>query len=82
VHGSFYQRNILRKPGPLSIHPDKRVDNTRKRGGYGVDWSYRLVDFGRSAYIDGVKADYYQTKSQYKEHMNVRSWAAGDKELE
>ena len=82
MHGSFYRRNILRKPGPLVIHPDKRVENTRKRGGYGIDWSFRLIDFGRSGYIENVKADYVLVYSQYKEHENVRSWAAGHKSLE
>ena len=82
MHGSFYQRNILRKPGPLSAHPDERNDNTRKRGGYGVDWSYRVVDFGRSVCVDNVPKANYVYELQYKEHMNVRSWAAGDKELE
>lgn len=82
VHLSFYQRNILRKPGPLSTHPDKRVANTKKRGGYDVDWSYRLVDFGRSAYVDKMTTDYVQAESQYQEHKNVLSWAAGKKGLD
>ena len=79
MHGSFYRRNILRKPGPLSAHPDERVDNTRKRGGYGVDWSFRLIDFGRSAYVGGATGI---VEPLDMEHQKVRYWGLGMVELE
>jgi hypothetical protein len=47
-HGSFWQRNILKKAGPLNASLIEREKNKGKRGGYGVDWSFRLIDFGRS----------------------------------
>ena len=40
-HGSFYERNILMQPGPLSKWPLYRLAGDVK--------SFRLIDFGRSA---------------------------------
>ena len=51
IHGSVYERNILQQPGPLEAPPIQRLRNTTGRGGYGVHWSYRLIDFGRSEYV-------------------------------
>ncbi|KAF9565508.1 hypothetical protein CPC08DRAFT_683586 [Agrocybe pediades] len=47
-HGSVAQRNIVKQPGPLSAWPLERHFNARERGGLGKDWSFRLIDFGRS----------------------------------
>ena len=38
----------MRKPGPLTAHPSQRIENAKKRGGYGTEWDYRVIDFGRS----------------------------------
>jgi len=48
IHGSVAQRNILRQPGPLSSFPAIRAINAEKRGGLEEEWSFRLIDFGRS----------------------------------
>jgi len=79
VHRSFYQRNILRKPGPLSAPPEKREENKKKRGKYGVDWSFRLIDFGRSQYVGGGPER--SVASLDREHQDVQGWYRGYKEL-
>jgi hypothetical protein len=38
TQGSFYIRNILRQPGPLTVAPSARSDKTP---------SFRIIDFGR-----------------------------------
>ncbi|KAJ7741197.1 hypothetical protein DFH07DRAFT_751215, partial [Mycena maculata] len=38
TQGSFYVRNILRQPGPLTVAPSERSDSTP---------SFRIIDFGR-----------------------------------
>ncbi|KAJ7906202.1 hypothetical protein B0H13DRAFT_1619636, partial [Mycena leptocephala] len=38
TQGSFYIRNILRQPGPLTVAPSARSDRTP---------SFRIIDFGR-----------------------------------
>jgi len=38
----------MRKPGPLMAHPSQRLENAKKRGGYGTEWDYRIIDLGRS----------------------------------
>jgi len=38
VQGSFYERNILMQPGPLTLPRTERSFN---------DPSYRIIDFGR-----------------------------------
>ena len=53
THGSAYERNILKQPGPLNVSPNQRLGNSTERGGYGVQWSFRLIDFGRSKYVEG-----------------------------
>ena len=79
VHGSFFQRNILRKPGPLNAHPEERKENQKKRGGYGVDWSFRFIDFGRSEYVGGEPDGI--VLSLDGEHQEVRSWLGGFRPL-
>ena len=44
----MFGRNIVRKPGPIADSPTTRALNKEKRGGIGVEWDYRLIDFGRS----------------------------------
>ncbi|KDR72254.1 hypothetical protein GALMADRAFT_74168 [Galerina marginata CBS 339.88] len=48
VHGSIAKRNILKQPGPLSAWPIQRTMNAMRREGLGEQWSFRLIDFGRS----------------------------------
>lgn len=38
VQGSFYVRNIMVQPGPLSVPPEQRSYDTP---------SFRIIDFGR-----------------------------------
>ena len=38
VQGSFYVRNIMCQPGPLTLPPERRSYNTP---------SFRIIDFGR-----------------------------------
>jgi len=78
-HGSFYRRNILRKPGPLSAHPKEREANEKKRDKYGVDWSFRLIDFGRSDItIPFGSSPMYRLD---RERREVLSWYKGNREL-
>lgn len=39
TQGSFYVRNILTQPGPLTAPPEQRSKNTP---------SFRIIDFGRT----------------------------------
>ena len=48
IHGSVAKRNILMKPGPLSDIPLERHLNSDARDGHGVNWDFRLIDFGRA----------------------------------
>ena len=43
IHGSFYQRNVLVQPGPLTRPPEERSMKMP---------SYRVIDFGRSDLYD------------------------------
>lgn len=79
VHGSFYQRNILQKPGPLSASPSERETNTKKRKGYGESWSFRLIDFGRSEYF-GDQGDQVFGLLE-AEHQKLKSWYVELREL-
>lgn len=54
VHNSFYERNIVKQPGPLNKSPTLRRMNEKYRNGYGVDWSFRVVDFGRTRHKGDV----------------------------
>ncbi|KDR77175.1 hypothetical protein GALMADRAFT_95874 [Galerina marginata CBS 339.88] len=51
LHNSLAWRNIVRQPGPLSMDPELRQANASQRGGFGKDWSFRLIDFGRSGQL-------------------------------
>jgi hypothetical protein len=76
MHGSVYERNILKQSGSLDASPNQRLANSLGRGVYGVDWSFRLIDFGRSEYVAG--------KEDMKERIEFDSkrvvkWLRGDK---
>lgn len=43
IQGSFYVRNIMIQPGPLTAPPEKRTLDTP---------SFRIIDFGRGASWD------------------------------
>ncbi|KAJ7487805.1 hypothetical protein FB451DRAFT_1528490, partial [Mycena latifolia] len=45
IQHSFYSRNILLQPGPLTLPPDKRSLK---------DPSFRLIDFGRARCLDDL----------------------------
>ena len=53
IHGSVAKRNILIQPGPLSDNPVERHLNSKARDGHGVNWDFRLIDFGRAYEIIG-----------------------------
>ncbi|KAJ7320719.1 hypothetical protein DFH08DRAFT_641833, partial [Mycena albidolilacea] len=42
TQNSFYVRNILRQPGPLTVAPSERSDKTP---------SFRIIDFGRGEHL-------------------------------
>lgn len=48
IHGSVAKRNILIQPGPLSDIPHERLVNSKARDGHGINWDFRLIDFGRA----------------------------------
>ena len=56
--------------------PDERIKNSKKRKGYGEKWSYRLIDFGSSRYVevDGsdkeLDAEYHRLKTQIAIHQD------------
>ena len=61
LHGSIWERNILKQPGPLNESRVRRNMNMRRRNGYGADWSFRLIDFGRSRHFeDLIDAESYR----------------------
>lgn len=78
MHGSVYERNILQQPGPLEAPPIQRLRNTTGRGGYGVQWSYRLIDFGRSEYVANHNPQ--DKKSEFEfDRRRVARWIRGVK---
>ncbi|KAF9522841.1 hypothetical protein CPB83DRAFT_776443 [Crepidotus variabilis] len=80
VHNSVYQRNILRKPGPLSASPSVRIENKKKRGGYGVDWSFRLIDFGRTEYVGDTPGNGIIGSLDH-ENQKIKMWHGDLKKL-
>ena len=78
IHGSIARRNIVRQAGPLSAWPLERMVNVTERGGYGTDWSFRLIDFGRSR---KVKDEELQSgrlpKDMYDEDSVITNWIQG-----
>ncbi|KAF9483235.1 hypothetical protein BDN70DRAFT_342828 [Pholiota conissans] len=69
THGSIARRNIVRQPGPLNAFPEQRKLNAKKRGGRGEDWSYRLIDFGRSTFIE-TNSEAYKTVLEERTAMD------------
>ncbi|KAH9986890.1 hypothetical protein BJV74DRAFT_774470 [Russula compacta] len=57
VQGSFYQRNILVQPGPLTIPRSERSLNTP---------SYRIIDFGRglSPCVNCENMEFFQSEAK------------------
>ena len=46
LQGSFYVRNIMMQPGPLTAPPEQRSNKTP---------SFRIIDFGRGELWEGNK---------------------------
>ena len=57
IHGSVAKRNILIQPGPLSDNPVERHLNSKARDGHGVNWDFRLIDFGRAFEINKAEGE-------------------------
>ncbi|KAF8193402.1 hypothetical protein BJ912DRAFT_848431, partial [Pholiota molesta] len=74
VHGSVARRNIVRQPGPLNASPEERMMNSKKRNGVGTDWSYRLIDFGRSRRYEDLSEG---SSSLREEQFAVFNWLDG-----
>ncbi|KAF8909653.1 hypothetical protein CPB84DRAFT_1765117 [Gymnopilus junonius] len=71
-HGSPYRRNIVRQPGPLNEHPLVRQANATAAvpgtSRMGTNWSYRLIDFGRTR---------HKTKTDYDDYSWTMDWETG-----
>ncbi|KAF8955672.1 hypothetical protein BDZ97DRAFT_1856164 [Flammula alnicola] len=78
LHGSIARRNIVRQPGPLSAWPMQRISNMLSHGGLGKNWSYRLIDFGRS--FKG-NAEPYHRFTMLAEESGVNLWLWGVEDL-
>ncbi|KAF8799148.1 hypothetical protein BYT27DRAFT_7121604 [Phlegmacium glaucopus] len=81
-HGSIAKRNILVQRGPLSEFPVIRDRNRYARGGHGVGWSFRLIDFGRSADISNAVSDDQMNKLIMGEEITIQNWLLTGQELE
>jgi len=76
----------MRKPGPIADDPATREVNRQKRGGIGVGWDYRLIDFGRTEDMEKMRrfknsenkeeAAKYEdvSKRMLSEHHNLKNW--------
>ncbi|KAJ7113014.1 hypothetical protein C8R44DRAFT_882050 [Mycena epipterygia] len=70
TQGSFYERNILVQPGPLTVAPSARSDRTP---------SFRIIDFGRGEYwpyeLEAAKTvnekRRHKSKAQIRDMMQV-----------
>ena len=77
-HGSAYRRNIVRQPGLLKNHPVMR--HSREKGSESTkfsigcersQWSYRLIDFGRTRHeTDPEDDDFWECLSYEKDKMS------------
>ncbi|CAA7265710.1 unnamed protein product [Cyclocybe aegerita] len=76
IHGSVARRNILRVPGPLAASASERVTNADNTGDHGVNWSYRLIDFGRSYNAETKSAEEVR-REVVTEDMEVTNWLWG-----
>ncbi|KAJ7161989.1 hypothetical protein C8R43DRAFT_1063213 [Mycena crocata] len=66
TQGSFYVRNILRQPGPLTVAPSERSNRTP---------SFRIIDFGRGEHWP------YQLAAAEKENEERRAHQAGERDV-
>jgi len=76
-HGSIWERNILKQPGPLSESVFWKRMNKKRRGGYGVDWSFRLIDFGRTRHFDDLRRQYPESEALrtiLNETKKLKNW--------
>jgi len=66
------------QPGPLSAHPFIRQGDAHQRaknGPWGMQWSFRLIDFGRSETLETADSlsDYIENIMYEKEKIrNIR----------
>ncbi|PPQ68570.1 hypothetical protein CVT24_005582 [Panaeolus cyanescens] len=72
THQSLYQRNIVRKPGPISAHPDERLLNSQSNKGMGENWTFRMIDYGRSRNFEDEKHPCYDGRD-YREVLRVEN---------
>ncbi|KAI0649765.1 hypothetical protein C8Q79DRAFT_901234 [Trametes meyenii] len=63
VQGSFYVRNIMMQPGPLTVPPEKRSSDTP---------SFRIIDFGRGESWDWYAKD-TRKNGRYNSPETLRS---------
>lgn len=61
TQGSWYVRNVLRQPGPLSLPPNERSSSTP---------SFRVIDFGRG---ESAKCIMEGTKISSQSHANTQN---------
>ncbi|KAF9049066.1 hypothetical protein BJ165DRAFT_1464210 [Panaeolus papilionaceus] len=66
-HLSLYQRNIVMKPGPINVTHQERLNNSKQRGGLGEEWTFRLIDYGRSCVYNNENHPSYERHG--KENM-------------
>ena len=59
--GSFYDRNVLVQPGPLTAPPEQRSKKTP---------SFRIIDFGRGERWDYSKLNLEQKKRKWEKAFN------------
>ena len=76
IHGSVAKRNILVQPGPLSDFPLARHANSHARGGHGVDWDFRLINFG-SSYTIHDQPEHDAGNLIMVEEVPIHNWIYG-----
>ncbi|KDR77176.1 hypothetical protein GALMADRAFT_155822 [Galerina marginata CBS 339.88] len=82
VHNSLFRRNIVRQPGPLSAHPNMRALNAyHGRGGLGKDWSFRMIDFGRTTHVSQTKGEEWE-EYRKDEDKTAYEWIIGNRTLD
>ncbi|KAJ6472290.1 hypothetical protein C8R47DRAFT_987866 [Mycena vitilis] len=74
TQNSFYVRNILRQPGPLTVAPSARSDSTP---------SFRIIDFGRGEHWQRIEAEEaaVQTDKKHLEQARKSYWELRDYEV-
>jgi hypothetical protein len=65
TQGSFFVRNILTQPGPLSASPEERSSSTP---------SFRIIDFGRGQYWNETSENEDKNSTDYTERVKG-DWA-------